>query len=385
MYQDTTPLWSFPHCPTPPAWEMDWNALQQQFHWLRAMDGILQSSIYHAEGDVLIHTGKVVRELTQLAAWRELPEQARSILFAAALLHDVGKPHCTQIEADGHISSRGHARIGEHMARRILWTAEELERAPPFLIREQIARLVRFHGLPLQFLDKPQPERAIIAASMSVRLDYVALLAEADVLGRICPDQAELLARIALFREYCQELRCYSQPRQFPSAHSRFLYFRKEQRDPDYAAYDNTMFEVVLMSSLPGAGKDTWIAQHLSSWSVIALDEIRKALHIAPEDNQGQVIQTAKERARELLRQQQSFVWNATNVTYPLRQSLVEFFASYGARVRIVYLDAPFPTILQRNRSRAASVPEAVIYKLLNKLDMPDATEAQRVDFAHLI
>jgi predicted kinase len=87
----------------------------------------------------------------------------------------------------------------------------------------------------------------------------------------------------------------------------------------------------------------------------------------------------AKEQARAYLRQQQPFVWNATNVTRALREQLVNFFVSYGARVRIVYLDAPLETILRRNRSRAARVPDAVMNKLIDKLDVPDMAEAHVV------
>ncbi|MBO0794476.1 MAG: ATP-binding protein, partial [Ktedonobacteraceae bacterium] len=87
----------------------------------------------------------------------------------------------------------------------------------------------------------------------------------------------------------------------------------------------------------------------------------------------------AKERARVYMRGQQSFVWNATNVTRALREQLVDFFVSYGARVRIVYLDASLETILSRNRGRAASVPENVIDKLLDKLEVPDSGEAHVV------
>jgi len=108
-------------------------------------------------------------------------------------------------------------------------------------------------------------------------------------------------------------------------------------------------------------------------WPVIALDEIRKRLHISPEGNQGLVIQTAKEQARAYLCQQQPFVWNVTNVTRALREQLVNFFVSYGACVRIVYLDAPLETIVRRNRNRAACVPEAVMNKLIHKLDMAEA------------
>ncbi|HLG77088.1 MAG TPA: AAA family ATPase [Ktedonobacteraceae bacterium] len=379
MQQNTTLSWSFPFCPTPPHWQLDWQAIERQFSWIRAMADIEQDPFYHAEGDVFIHTHMVAEELVRLNAWRTLPQQERMLVFAAALLHDVAKPQCTRVEEDGHIHSRGHARKGEHIARRLLWSGDELPGPLPFATREQIARMVRFHGLPLQFLDKSQPERAVIAASMSARMDYVALLAEADVRGRICADQPELLERIELFRAFCTELGCYDRPRPFASPHSRFVYFRNEHAYPDYVAYDDTTFEVVLMAGLPGAGKDAWIAQHLSDWPVISLDEIRKRLRISPEEKQGQVIQAAKEQARAYMRRQQPFVWNATNVTRILREQLVDFFVSYGARVRIVYLDAPLAVLQHRNKNRSASVPEAVINKLLDKLDVPDLTEAQSV------
>ncbi|HTK11285.1 MAG TPA: AAA family ATPase [Ktedonobacteraceae bacterium] len=377
LKQARTTDWTFPYCPTGPDWSFNWEGMQRQFSWLQAMDGVPQSPIYHAEGNVLIHTGMVVSELIKLAEWRNLPEDERQILFASALLHDVGKPHCTKIEGDGRITSRGHARKGASIARQELWTGHELVQPAPFAVREHIAQLVRFHGLPLQFLSHPQPEKAIIAASQHVRLDHVALLSEADVRGRICPDKEEVLSRVELFRELCQEQDCYNKPRQFANEQSRFVYFRKEESDPNYVAYDDTTYEVILMSGLPGAGKDTWIREHKPDWPVISLDSIRREYRISPEEDQGHVIQTAKERARVLLRAQQSFIWNATNVSRMLRQQLIDLFLSYRAKVHIVYIDAPLSTILQRNRQRKEQVPEHVIYKLLGKLDIPDVTEAQ--------
>ncbi|MBO0783542.1 MAG: HD domain-containing protein, partial [Ktedonobacteraceae bacterium] len=166
MQRDDTSSWSFPFCPTPPHWRLDWDGIQRQFSWIRAMAGVEQDPFYHAEGDVLVHTGMVVAELVRLDAWRALEPQERMQVFAAALLHDVAKPYCTRVEENGRISSRGHARRGEHIARRILWSGDELEGPVPFELREQIVRLVRFHGLPLHFLDRLQPERAVIAASM---------------------------------------------------------------------------------------------------------------------------------------------------------------------------------------------------------------------------
>ena len=370
--------------PQPPSWKLDWDDLLARFAWLRALTGTPQEPRYHGEGDVLIHTRMVADALIALPAWRELPPQDRETLFWAALLHDVAKPACTQIAADGAISSPGHARAGALQARYILWTADGFPEPTPFTQREAIARLVRFHGLPLWLLEKADPQRAVIAASQSVRLDHVALLAEADARGRICADQGELLDRITLFRWYCEENDCLNTPYTFASDASRFVYFQKAAGDPAYAVYepaDATHCEVTLLSGLPGVGKDTWAAAHCSHQPVIALDAIRAELGVGPRDRQGAVIATARRRARELLRAGRSFTWNATNLTYTLRRSLIDLFAAYGAHITLVYLDAPRATLLRRNGSRAAPVPEAALDRMARRLEVPDLTEAHRVEW----
>jgi predicted kinase len=378
--QETLPDWFFPFCPAPPDWRLQWEAIQAQFDWIRAMCDVPQDPLYHAEGDVLVHTRMVAEALIALDAWRSLPPEDREALFAAALLHDVAKPACTVVEPDGRITSKRHARKGELLAREILALGMGLDIPAPFAWRERIARLVRHHGLPLWFLEKTSPERAVIEASQTTRLDHLALLAEVDVRGRICADQQVLLEHIDLFREFCQEQGCYNGPRAFPTAHSRFQYFRSEGRSPDYVAYDDTRFEVVLMAGLPGAGKDRWIQDHLPDWPVISLDRLRRELKINPEEHQGEVVQAAKQQARELMRRQQSFVWNATNVTRLLRSQLIDFFASYHAKIHIVYVEASFDDIISRNAARPNHVPEVVIYHLLRKLEVPDLTEAQMVE-----
>src|SRR5258708_6636000 len=228
--QHTTSTWTCPECPTAPNFDApDWSALQVRFSWLRAMDGVPQSPVYHAEGNVLIHARMVTEAMLALDGWHAETSADQQALFASAMLHDVGKPDCTVVEEDGYISSRGHARKGEKMTRSLLWLGEELPAPAPFQVREQIAGLVRWHGLPLQFLDRPDPVSAVIRASQSIRLDQIALLAEADVRGRICADQQELLDRVALFREFCQEQGCYTTPRAFANDYSRFVYLQNEQ------------------------------------------------------------------------------------------------------------------------------------------------------------
>lgn len=358
----------------------DWPALDAAFDWIRAMRGVPQNPVYHAEGDVWVHTRLVLEALTALEAWQRLDEPDRSLVCWAALLHDAAKPACTRIEPDGRITSRNHARVGARMARERLW--QGIPTPVPFVLREQIVHLVRLHGLPLWLLDKPDPRRTVLAASQVTPLHLLALLAEADVRGRICEDRDDLLERVALFRSYAQELGCYEQPYPFADGLSRYVYFHTAHGSPDYVPYDDTWGVVTLLSGLPGAGKDTWVREQGGAEPVIALDAIRAELGVDPRGNQGRVVQTARERARVFLRQQQPFVWNATNVTRALRTPLVDLVAGYGARVRLVYVEPAYETLFQRNAGRESAVPERVLRKLMRKLEVPTPLEAHDVVYA---
>ena len=364
----------FALCPQPPSWQVDWAQLHERFAWIRDLAGCPQDPIYHAEGDVWIHTRMVAEALAALPAWQSLPETERQVLFAAALLHDVAKPACTRLDPDNRITSRGHSRRGAILARQILWRLDA-----PFDIREQIAALVRHHQVPYYLVDRPDAQRLAIEVSQTARCDRLALLAEADVRGRVCADQQRLLDNIALFVEFCRDENCLCGPRAFVSDHARFLYFRSSRRHPDAPAHEDYRAEVVLMSGLPGAGKDTWVRTNLPEWPVVSLDAVREDLDVDPADEQGQVINRAREQARDYLRQGRSFVWNATNLSRQLRAQCIQLFADYHARIRIVYLEVPEERLFRQNRQRPTAAPRAVVERLLDRWEVPDRTEAHNV------
>ena len=56
-------------------------------------------------------------------------------------------------------------------------------------------------------------------------------------------------------------------------------------------------------------------------------------------------------------------------------------FADYGARVHLIYLEVPYTQLLSQNRNREYSVPNDVIHRMINKLEIPDYSEAHTVDF----
>lgn len=56
---------------------------------------------------------------------------------------------------------------------------------------------------------------------------------------------------------------------------------------PEQPLYDDSWGEVILMSGLPGTGKDTWIMPNRLHMPVISLDDIRREIKIKPTDGQG--------------------------------------------------------------------------------------------------
>lgn len=355
----------------------DWNSLMQRYTWVGDMEGVEQDARHHAEGDVATHTRMVLDALEALPEYGALNPHLQEVLWIAALLHDVEKRSTTFREEDGSIVSPGHAKKGALTARHIMMTELEV----PFATREAIVGLVRYHGLPLWVMHKPDPQKALLEASLAVNTEWLTMLAKADVLGRICADQTELLDRIDFFAAYCMEQNCYGQPYPFATDAARFEYFHKEGASPLYVPYEAPICEVTMLSGLPGMGKDFYIRRHCPDLPVVSLDEIRRVHKLKPDDKSatGWVAQQAKEAARVHLRAKEDFVWNATNITRQMRSQLIALFADYGARVKLAYVEKPYHAWRSQNREREHAVPVGVLNKLLGKLEVPTPDEAHEV------
>ncbi|PWJ43176.1 AAA family ATPase [Sediminitomix flava] len=368
--------WKFPYYEIDQP--IDWDSLEAQFDWFQEMKDVPQDAIWHGEGDVMTHTKMVVDALVTLDEFKVLEEQDKHILFAAALMHDIEKRSTTSTEEiDGiqRIISPRHAKKGEFTVRKLLY----ITIPTPFKVREQICKLVRLHGLPLWAIEKSNPHKAVTEASLEVNTQHLAMLAKADVLGRICHDQEGMLERIEYFIELCIENECWGKTRHFENDFARFFYLNKEV-SPDYIPFDNFEFEVFMMSALPGSGKDTYIAQNFDL-PILSLDDIRRELKIDPKDKKkgGKVIQEAKELAKKYLREKQSFVFNATNITADMRRKWSSLFMTYGAKVSIIYIEVPYKQLLKQNHDREHKVPEVEIDKMIGKLEIPTAIEAPHI------
>lgn len=375
--------------PRPPHWQIDWEALEaSSLHpFFAKMSEIYQNPVWHGEGDVRTHTRMVCQELVNKSDFRELPARQRQEVFLAALLHDIGKIPCTKLE-DGCFISPNHTVTGARMAREFLHTAFGLGGGQEQLrFRETVCGLIRYHSLPPHILDQEEPERRLLKAAANGELSedftirLLCMLEEADVRGRISENIQESTDAVCLCAELAKEASCLDGPFPFASAYSEHAFFSGRRIQPEQELYDDTWGEVVLMSGLPGTGKDTWIRTHLKGLPVISLDEIRKEMRISPQDAQGPVAAKAREQAKGYLRQQIPFVWNATNLTPALREKQIRLFHDYHASVRIVYLETGWEEQLRRNKSRKEAVPETAIGRMLKNLVLPERWEAEKVEW----
>lgn len=109
---------------------------------------------------------------------------------------------------------------------------------------------------------------------------------------------------------------------------------------------------------------------------------MRVELDVEATENQGEVIQAARESCREFLRVGHDFAFNATNTMRQTRKRWIDLFADYNARVEIVYVEPPLPVIYQQNSRRPKPVPKQAIQRLLEKLEPPTWAEAHGVILA---
>ena len=375
--------------PSSPMDEIPWKRIEQLLaaSCFADMKTTQQNPVFHGEGDVYTHTQMVCRELLRTTAFHEMPDQQKTELFLAAILHDIGKVKTTRLE-DGIWVSPHHSLAGSQIVREFLWQrcgvcgTQEMIR-----FRETVCALIRYHMLPVYLLEQEEPERTAreIAAVGELAADFswhlLCILAEADVRGRTAVDVTDGLAQVELSRLMAEEAMCLYAPYSFADSFTKRAYLAGRNVQPDQRLYDDTWGEVLLLSGLPGTGKDTWIRQNAPELPMISLDDIRREFGAAASGEQAKVIHTAQERARMLLRSKQSFVWNATNITPEIRAEQVGLFERYGARVRVVYLETPWETELARNEGRREKVPQAAIENLLAKTVPPMPDEAQTVEW----
>jgi predicted kinase len=221
----------------------------------------------------------------------------------------------------------------------------------------------------------------VVSLSWRVSNRLLYLFALADTRGRTTESMDRPEENLLLWKLLAEENRCFRQRFPFANDQARFQFFRQQNPSLHYVPHEEYRCTVTIMSGLPGSGKDTWLAAQRPGVPVVSLDDVRGELGVHPTDNQGQVVQLARERCREFLRSQTSFAFNATNLLPQTRQRWIDLFADYQARIELVYVEPKLTHILSQNKSRAQPVPEKVIRELAARCEPPTWTEGHSVAY----
>ena len=224
---------------------MNWQELQQASlddivvwadsqSWCRAMKDCAQDSEWHSEGDVWTHTKMVCQQLPQLEEWPSLTPHEQIVLTFTALFHDAAKPLTSQVDPNtGRITSPKHSVRGEHLVRGVL---RDLD--CDLATREEIARLVRYHGRPAFLLERAEPTQEVIRLSWLVSNRLLYLFALADTRGRDTDAMTRPEENLHFWKLVSEETDCFSQPYPFATDHARFTFFRHSQPNLHYVPHE---------------------------------------------------------------------------------------------------------------------------------------------------
>jgi predicted kinase len=352
--------------------DVNWTELDK-YDWIQDMKSTIQDKVYHQEGNVYNHTKMVVNELFKQEEFQKLSIQEKHILVITAIFHDIEKRSTTVIEEDGRVTSKGHGIKGGKTTNYILYKDFNV----PFNIRYEIVQLIKYHSKALWWETAKDSNHYVIKLSLLLNNKYLVILSTADVNGRIAGDTSRQLETIEFFKELCIENECYDKTKTFKSNLSR-NYYIKNGGYPEIEVFDDTKSNVKILCGIAGSGKDTHI-RDLKNFEVISLDDIRKEFKskIGDKKSAGRVIQEAKSRAKEYLRNNIDFIWNATNLTRNNRQQLINIFSPYNPYIEIIYIEKDYNTLIKQNKERVESdlVPLDVIDNMIKKLELPELIE----------
>ena len=392
---------------TPPV-EAFVEALGKVILALYELEGTPQDPGWHAEGNVLIHTGMVLDELYELLETR--PEAAgieghrRTALILGAALHDIAKPATTrEMEIQGvmRVAAPRHELRG-----RSELIPQLMELGLDWATLELIVDLVGYHISPKFLVVKGRERGAYLRLAHAADPELLYWLELADMLGRRCEDRAKQVEHIELFGMFAREYGAWRRfgdeaPRWRAMFADALASFSPATADLSHGSFVADMCagtitmpeeglarsyrhregfpELVVVVGPSGAGKSTWIEGQLGDHQLVSLDEIRAELGDRSDQSQNaKVRQIARDRLRAGLRSKAKIVWDATSLRRDYRDAVTNMARDYGALVTMVCFPRATRDYYRRNRERTAMVPVKVLERQLAGMQWPEAVESHR-------
>lgn len=134
----------------------------------------------------------------------------------------------------------------------------------------------------------------------------------------------------------------------------------------------------IMLIGPAGCGKSTLANSFWNSdkYEIVSSDEIREELYgdASIQGNPRDVFEIMHSRVIKYLEEGTHVVYDATNLTYKNRKSILDKVTPLAGCVGMV-VATPLDTILKQNRSRERAVPEEVIMRQLCQFEMPTFSE----------
>ena len=376
----------------------DWKKIEKipEFAVLKKCE---QNPRWHSEGNVWNHTVKVCEAMVAKLrfyryTYKKHPQEAK-LLMTAALFHDIGKGVTTTFKK-GNWHAYGHEVEGEKITRRLLWDEG-------FEFREQVCSLVRHHMDPLVIMDSPKNLlEKIVGLSQSVNIKNLCLLKHCDIEGS--QQMAETsthdidIAKVSELQTIASHLGCLSKPSHVPLTGKYEWKKIGDTRKP---------IKVYVMVGLPGAGKDTCIADMilnddslmpmppmvLDSFGkfmqtttpddsvILSRDNIREELGfckpgekiVGTRYQEDKVTKVFNDRLKEAADAGKDIIVDAINIKKEYRVRLVESLANYRCTFNYVYVEAEgLETNIKR---RQGQIDKKVFEDMLGRFEFPTYDE----------
>lgn len=381
---------------------LDW--LGQYIPWLYQFEQTEQDAIWHAEGNVAIHTNMVLSELYLILndEAQHIVGAKRQALVLAALLHDIAKPVTTKTkEIDGKIrivSPKHEEKGASYLAIKLLEMPLDYE------VIRMVIGLVGYHQMPKLLVVRDLAYGDYLKLALDADLELLYWLELADMRGRHCEDLPSQIDYLEQFRMFAEDYQLWQVSNAFESAVSQIQVKDniEAQRYLDGYAVNQLIHGSVVMAEesvaktyqaasdyghlyvtcgVSGSGKSSWIAKNLPDFEVISLDDIRAELNGKRESqkNRGQVLQLAKSRLKTALANKRNVVWDATNIRKDFRKIICDFGQNYGALITLVVFQIQESTLRMNNTNRNHMVADDVISAQITKLEWPSFSEGHRM------
>ncbi len=357
-------------------------------HYIELMQRTPQNPKYHAEGNVYIHTIKV---LEQFHLWEEsnsLSKTDYEVLYWACILHDIGKPFVTTWKED-RWTAKGHEEAGVPHSRDILLGQKEISLHQ----RLRILNLVRWHHIPLNW--NKVTDTILAGFSTMLNLRELALFGTFDIGGRDCQDKEKAVTKGRLFMEDIVP-KIETESGSFDFACRRYGEGNLKQKnalwnayrinDPTlwkkllYAQYDEPMqpaFQCILPIGIPSPQKWDFLQSLYPNAFFLPVKGwgIEGKLPEVAFDRQ-RILTTFKHHLSQYARNKRTIILVGDNLFESTRSELSSMIKSLQGRVTSYFFDIPLENIINENLAQTTPLPEPEIRIAHRMLRYPHPWEA---------